>query len=129
MATIVWAVRAACLLYLVLLTILLLAPDPWGWLLGGTPGIETPGRGVHFCAFAILAILSGASRLPWRGTVVGVVLVIYAILTETLQGLVETRVVEQVDYAENLLGLAVGAIVWALGRRFLRKSAPGGQTA
>ncbi len=120
MRTILWAVRAICLSYLLLLTALLLVSDPWGWLLGGAPAIEVPGRGVHFCAFAILAILSAASRLPWPGGAVATALVIYAIATESLQVLVESRVVDPIDYAENLVGLAAGAILWIVGCRLFR---------
>lgn len=120
MRTILWAVRAIYLSYLLLLTTLLLVSDPWGWLLGRAPAIEVPGRGVHFCAFSILAILSAACRLPWRGGAVATALVIYAIATESLQVLVEGRVVDPIDYAENLVGLAAGAIVWVLGRGAFR---------
>lgn len=122
MRTITWAVRAACCLYLALLTTLLLIPDPWAWLLGATPSVSPPDCGVHFCAFFVLAILSAGSRLPWPKLVLAAVLVGYAITTESLQALVETRVVDPIDYTENLLGLAVGAGVWALGQRVFRRS-------
>ncbi len=124
MRTLLWAVRAICLSYLLLLTTLLLVSDPWGWLLGGAPAVEVPGRGVHFFAFAILAILIAASRLPWPGGVVAAALVIYAIATESLQVLVESRLVDPIDYAENLVGLAVGAILWVLGRGAFRHFLP-----
>jgi hypothetical protein len=116
-----WAARAACSFYLIALTTLLLVPDPMVWLLGVVPEASVPGRGVHFSVFFLLAIFVGASRLPWRASVLAATAVVYAIVVESLQGLVESRVVESVDYAENLLGLAIGALVWRLGGRHLRK--------
>ncbi len=118
----IWAVRAVGCLYLILLTTLLLIPHPWAWLLGATPEVSPPDRGVHFCAFFVLAILCAASRLSWPRPVLTAILVGYAIATESLQGLVETRVVDPIDCTENLLGLAAGAAVWALGQRLFRHS-------
>ncbi len=112
-----WLIRVACVLYLATLTVLLLSPDPLGWLLGVAPDISPPDRGVHFSALFILATLCAASRLPWRASILGVALVIYAISTESLQSLVENRTVELIDYGENLLGLAAGAAAWTLGCR------------
>ena len=112
--------RAVGCLYLILLTTLLLIPSPWVWLLGATPGIGPPDRGVHFCAFFLLAILSAASRLPWPRWLLPAVLIGYAVTTESLQAFVRTRVVDPIDYTENLLGLAAGACAWALARRALR---------
>lgn len=126
-----WAARAACLFYLIALTTLLLAPNPVAWLLGLVPAASVPGRGVHFSTFFLLAILVGASRLPWRTSVLAATLIAYAIVIESLQGLVESRVVELVDYTENLLGLAIGALVWWGGGRFVRNrcAADGSQRA
>lgn len=125
MQTTIWATRATCLLYLISLTILLLVPNPLAWLLGVVPDARVPNRGVHFSAFFLLAILSVLSRLPWRASVLAAVLVVYAIVIESLQGLVESRSVEIIDYGENLLGLAIGGVVWSLGCRFLRDWASG----
>lgn len=119
--------RAAFLLYLVLLTALLLMPDPWGWLLGPAPAIQAPDRGVHFGAFLVLAVLGGASRLSWPRPALAAALVGYAILTESLQALVETRVVDPIDYLENLLGLAAGSAALGLARRLTgRFASPAG---
>ena len=116
-----WAARAACLSYLIALTILLLASNPLDWLLGVVPAASVPSRGVHFSTFFLLAILVGASRLPWRVSVLTAALITYAIAIESLQGLVESRTVELIDYAENLSGLAIGALAWTVSARFLRK--------
>ena len=120
MQTKLWATRAACVLYLIALTTLLLASNPLDWLFGVVPAASVPGRGVHFGTFFFLAILVGASRLPWRASVLTASLIAYAIVIESLQGLVESRVVELIDYTENLLGLAIGALAWRVGGRFLR---------
>jgi hypothetical protein len=115
-----WAVRVVCALYLAALTILLLAADPIAWLFGVVPDFAPPNRGVHFCAFFALAVLSAASRLPWKAPILGAVLIAYALTTESLQSLVESRTVELFDCSENLLGLAVGGIVWTLGCRLVQ---------
>jgi hypothetical protein len=127
MPTNTWAIRAVCLLYLSVLTVSLLVPDPLAWLWGVAPGVTPPGRGVHFLAFFILAALCAASRLPWKATKIGILLVVYAVAIESLQWLVDNRVVELVDYAENLLGLAAGALAWKLGGRCVRRFRAAGQ--
>ncbi len=118
----IWAARAACLLYLAALTTLLLVPDPLAWLWGLAPDISPPSRGVHFTAFFILAALCAASRLPWKATTQGALLVVYALTAESLQSLVDSRSVELIDYIENLLGLAVGAVAWKIGYRLVRRN-------
>jgi len=106
-------IRVVWVAYWLLLTVLLLAPDPLAMLgitsIPGSPG----GRMEHLLAFFVLALLACASRprLSW-GMLAGL-LVGYAVLTETLQALVPTRTVELLDYVENLLGLAAG---WGLCR-------------
>jgi hypothetical protein len=124
----IWVARVAGSIYLTALTVLLLAANPLAWLFGVVPDFAPPNRGVHFCAFFILAMLSAASRLPWKAPVVCVLLVVYALTTESLQSLVASRTVELVDYGENLLGLAVGGVVWTLGWRLLQRAA-GGEVA
>ncbi len=101
-----------------LLSFLLLAPNPLAVL-----GIRRPpgpggGRGAHFLLFTLLALLVLASRWPMgrRLLVGGLVLVAFALGTELLQSLVPNRTVEVFDLAENLLGLAAGAGVWLMVR-------------
>ncbi len=117
-------VRTLCGVYVLLLTALLLLPDPKGLLaslLGldhlpsGTPG----GIGEHFVFFTLLATLVLFSRLPWSPAVIAALLLGYAIGLECMQYLSPSRSVELRDFAENLLGLTAGTIVW----RYLGKPA------
>jgi glycopeptide antibiotics resistance protein len=62
-----------------------------------------------------------ASRWPLRTRVLAAVLVGYALGTEALQWLVPQRVVETLDLLENLLGILVGAAVWKLTGKSLRR--------
>lgn len=117
MQVIIWSTRIVFALYATVLTISLLVADPMAWFWGVGAEITPPDRGVHFSAFLILAVLCMASRLPWRASKLAVLLVAYALATESLQGLIEGRSVELVDYGENLLGLGVGMGLWTLGRR------------
>jgi hypothetical protein len=117
-------IRGACVLYWMLLSFLLLAPDPLAVLgirrLPGPPG----GRGVHFLMFTLLALLVLASRWPiGRRLLVGG-LVAFALGTELLQGLVPHRTVEMFDLAENVLGLAAGTSVWLMVRTRLPRPSP-----
>lgn len=115
-------IRAAFVFYIAFLTVLLLVPDPLALLgMSELPGPDE-GRGVHFCAFCLLGLLAVASRLPIRRERLIAGLVIYALATETLQMLIESRSVELLDYLENLTGLACGAgahrlLGWISARR------------
>ena len=97
---------------------LLLVPSPSDLLgIRGTTGH----RGVHFICFAALTILMLASRWPLKAPVLAAVLVGYALGTEALQWLVPQRIVETLDLLENLLGILVGAAVWQLAGKSLRR--------
>jgi VanZ family protein len=106
------AIRVVATAYWLLLTVLLLAPDPLE-LLGITGATDSSGRRMeHFALFAVLALVVCASRLPVRRGAVAGLLVAYALIAETLQAFVPTRNVELLDYVENLLGLATGGVIW-----------------
>jgi hypothetical protein len=106
-----WIVRIASGLYLALLTVLLLAPDPAALLgMRRVPGVNG-GLGVHFAAFLVLGALVGASRLPARRPWVIVPLAIYAVGIELAQGLVPRRTVQWEDLVENVGGLAAGILL------------------
>lgn len=107
-----------CGAYWLALTVLLLVPNPFA-LLGLTrlKGHGIPNRGVHFTAFLLLTLVTrGVQSKKARLWPVLVVLVLYAVATETLQLAVVGRTVELPDYFENLLGIAAGVLVSVLWR-------------
>ncbi len=111
--------RLICAAYWVLLTVLLLVPDP-GALFGiqRIPGYST-GVGVHFALFAVLGVLVLASRVSLEHALLAGLLTVYAITTELLQALVPLRTIELRDFAENLLGLAAGIAIWWIARKYV----------
>jgi VanZ family protein len=118
------AIRVVATAYWLLLTVLLLAPDPFE-LLGMSRPTDSTGRRVeHFALFVALALLVCASRLRMRGGGLAGLLVAYALITESLQGFIPTRSLELLDYLENLLGLAVGGAIWWWLRRWFLGSCP-----
>jgi VanZ family protein len=119
------AVRVVCGIYSVLLVVLLLVPDPKALLGLEDSGVGPAERGVHFVAFFGLGVLVLLSRLRLRAVTLAGLLIASALGLETLQLLVPERTVELPDFAENLLGLAVGATLWAVALR-RRTPQPGG---
>ena len=114
--------RCICTLYWLLLTILLLVPDPLALL--GISRIPGGGStlGVHFLVFAVLGVLVSASRLPLRRVLLIGLLIGYAVATELLQSLVPARETSRLDLLENLLGVGVGTAAWHVAREHvLRK--------
>jgi len=108
------ALRIVCIAFWAFLTLLLLVPDP----LALAPHTRTPSYGVHFTVFTVLAFLVVMSRFPLRRIVLAGCLIAYAIATESLQMLIPGRYVEGKDFAENLIGLAVGAAIgWVVLKR------------
>lgn len=114
-----------CVAYWLALTTLLLAPNPAELLgLRGAPDFPLGDKGVHFSVFAGLSMLSCSVRWPKRPTVAMIVLLMtYAVATESLQVFVPTRSIELFDYAANFLGLLTGlaaysAVCW------LRRDSP-----
>lgn len=109
------------------LTLLLLVPSPAALL--GMAGIDTPSAtfGVHFTAFALLAWCVSAAQWPRSLHVRILMLVSYALATETLQSFVPPRTVQVGDYLENLGGLATGWVAFALANRWWsrRRKQPG----
>jgi len=102
--------------YWAFLTVLLLVPNPAALFFNLRPVSSVAGmRGVHFTAFTLLALLVQTARFPVRPRFQWAVLLGYALAVESLQWFVPLRSVELADYTENLLGLAVGALVfWAV---------------
>jgi VanZ family protein len=102
--------RAVTIAYWLFLSALLLVPRPEVLvLLDKRPDFPH----VHFCCFTLLAILVHASRFSWRMAVAVAVLVAYGLTMETLQYFVPLRHGMQLaDYAENVLGVAMGTALW-----------------
>jgi hypothetical protein len=100
--------------YGVVLTALLLAPNPWALLGLRPPPGEGSSFGTHFGCFVVLGVLARWARfsgrpMAWAGALVG-----YAVLVELGQALVPTRSVQWQDLAANLTGLACGTLLgWA----------------
>ena len=106
--------RLVAAAYWLLVTVLLLVPDPAALFFGLRPAQAAAGlRGIHSVTFMWLALLVRAARFPVRARLQWAVLVGYALLIESLQWFVPHRQLEVADYAENLLGLAVGALLFA----------------
>ena len=112
--------------YWAFLTVLLLVPNPAAIFFNARPFVAVAGmRGVHFATFTLLALLVQAARFPVRPRVQWAVLVGYALVAESLQWFVPHRCVELADYAENLLGLATGAVLfWAVSHWARRAGTP-----
>ena len=123
----------ACIGYWILLTLLLLAPDPAALLgLQRVPSLPWGKFGVHLSFFALLSVLVCAvwwSRRRFWPMVA--LLVAYGIATESLQLLVPHRTARVRDGIENLLGIAVGACIYWLAQELLqagRKVGRGGNS-
>ncbi|NLX98959.1 MAG: hypothetical protein GXY83_22670 [Rhodopirellula sp.] len=106
--------RLAGVIYGVLLTVLLLVPEPTAILGLQQPPLTPGGRGVHFMLFLLLGLLISAARWPIRRAALIAALVLYAWAIESLQALIPLRTVELLDYVENLTGLALGLTVYWL---------------
>jgi hypothetical protein len=113
------AALLACVYYWLLLTVLLLVPNPAALVgLHAIPIFPWGKFGVHLIAFTILAALVCATRWPNRlGWPLIVFLVVYGITTESLQLLVPHRTARVMDGIENILGIAAGSgIYWFVQR-------------
>ena len=110
--------RLICVVYCVLITVLLLVPNPLALLGVRRIMVGYGGVGVHLLIFTLLAVIVLASRLPVGRLLLASLLLGYAITTELLQWLVPTRTVELRDMVENLLGLAAGSGLWWVAQRW-----------
>jgi VanZ family protein len=118
--------RLLALLYWLVLTVLLLVPNPAAVLFGLRPARSMAGfSGIHFFTFLTLALLVSAARFPVRRRVQWSVLVVYAIVVESLQWFVPHRTVELRDYAQNLAGLSAGALLLVAWEGWHNRRVPG----
>jgi VanZ family protein len=108
--------RMACFAYWILLTTLLLTPNPAALMgLHKVPILPWGKFGIHLTAFTILSILVHASRWPKRPHwPMLFLLMLYGIATESLQILVPPRTSRVMDGVENCLGILAGAAIYWL---------------
>ncbi len=112
----------ACFCYWLLLTVLLLVPDPAAMVgLDAVPIFPWGKFGIHLIAFTGLGFLANAARWPkypcWP---LSAFLVVYGISTESLQLLVPQRTARVMDGIENILGIAAGSLIYWLVLRLLQ---------
>jgi hypothetical protein len=127
------ACRLACLAYVILLTALLLVPDPARFVgLSRRPEFPWGSFGIHWIALAILSALVMGSFWPRRISWLLVAgLVVNGTLGEVLQHFVppdrvthNMRHVRWEDWTQNMLGVATGVLVyWLFWRRIGTASA------
>ena len=116
------AVWLACLCYWIILTVLLLVPNPAGLVgLHAVPVFPWGKFGIHLGFFTVLGFLANATRWPkgigWR---LIVLLVVYGVTTETLQLFVPHRTARVMDAIENILGIALGSAIYWLVLRLMK---------
>ncbi|MEN6366802.1 MAG: VanZ family protein [Thermoguttaceae bacterium] len=125
--------RLACLFYLILLTTLLLAANPWRFVFvhGEALGIlHSLDPFAHFLSFGVLATLAFGTRWPAPRWAVFLFLGVYAGATELLQWLMPPRAAEWSDWLRDLAGIGTAAgLCWGatvladLARRVRRSGA------
>jgi hypothetical protein len=115
-------VLLACITYWLLLTVLLLVPNPAELVgLRAVPIFPWGKFGVHLIAFIGLGFLTNATRWPKRLCWPLIVfLVVYGISTESLQLLVPHRTARVMDGIEDILGIAIGSGIYALVLRLMQ---------
>ena len=110
--TVVQFARLLTLLYWIVLSVLLVLPKQSveavaDWVALGS----TDDFAVHLCAFALLAVMTCACRIPFRAITVISALCGYAVLAEAVQAFSPGRCATLSDAAANLLGVAGGLLV------------------
>ena len=108
--------RFACYGYWLLLTVLLLVPNPAALFgLHAVPIFPWGKFGIHLGFFTVLGFLANATRWPKRPSWPLIVfLIVYGITTESLQLFVPHRSARVMDGIENILGIALGTAVYWL---------------
>jgi glycopeptide antibiotics resistance protein len=113
------AAPLACLCYWLLLTVLLLVPNPAALVgLHAVPTLPWGKFGIHLLAFTILGFLANSTRWPkgiyWP---LIVLLMVYGVTTESLQLFVPHRTARVMDGIENILGITAGSGIYWLVQR------------
>jgi VanZ family protein len=105
----------ACGTYVLLLTVLLVTPNPAALLgLHHAPIFPWGKFGIHLTAFIMLAIVAHTARWPAPVGWPLVPLLFYAAITEMLQLLVPQRHARMADFLENSLGILLGTLFYWL---------------
>ena len=114
--------RFACYGYWLLLTVLLLVPNPAALLgIKAVPIFPWGKFGIHLGFFTVLGLLVNTTRWPKRPWwPLFVLLVIYGVTTETLQLFVPHRTARVMDAIENILGIALGTGIYWIVVRLMR---------
>jgi hypothetical protein len=116
--------RIICIAYWLLLTVLLLVPNPAALVgLHAVPIFPWGKFGVHLGFFTVLGFLVNATRWPkrpWWPMIA--LLLVYGITTESLQLFVPHRTARVMDAIEDVLGIAAGSAVYWLLLRLRRPS-------
>lgn len=117
------SIRKTCIAYTVLLTVLLLVKNPLA-LFQSSSALLTTYRFfdsvTHWIAFTGLALLMLASRWPVATWQLFGGLAVYSCVTEAVQSLIPRRATQLGDLAQDLLGLATGALIFAIVARWNR---------
>ena len=118
--------RIICLCYWMFLTVLLLVPNPAALVgLHAVPIFPWGKFGIHLGFFTVLGFLANATRWPKRpGWPLIVSLVLYGVITESLQLFVPHRSARVMDGIENILGIAVGSAIYWLFLQLMQPSLP-----
>jgi hypothetical protein len=110
--TMQWLMRIVCIGYFVFLTMLLLTADP-ARLIGLHGGllriVQVVLPWAHAISFMVLAVLALMTRWPIPRWGIVLALVIYAGMTEIVQGYVPHRTPDWIDWLQDLAGIALGA--------------------
>jgi VanZ family protein len=111
-------IRLGFLAYFVYLTLLLLTPDPFRLVFGGTKVnhlLVQMYSIAHFICFTILTVFALLACRPWSVWITASLLVAYASGTELLQKLIPPRTAEWQDWFQDLGGIVFGiGIIWVL---------------
>lgn len=117
-----YVTRVIFWLYAAFLTFVLLVYNPFDYVPLDEEAVEKGfglGLDPHVMTFLLLAVLAWACR--WRRAwLVAVLMVVYAVVTEILQGFTG-RCPDEVDVLHNLLGLAYGSAGWFIAAGVRRR--------
>jgi VanZ family protein len=109
--------RIVCLAYVVLLSLLLLSPNPARviGLSGEMPALlRTLMPYAHLLSFSVLAVAMLLAHWPLPRWSIVLLLGIYGGATEIIQGFIPPRTPEWMDWIQDLGGLAVGVAICSL---------------